>query len=99
MCAIDFTDGGRVVKYQKPPRDEALPEDVIPVPEIRKGYLFTGWYREDAEAGSVPLSLTDAQDLDADYLVYHAEWEEYDASQDLLFQTPRVHDATYHSEP
>ncbi len=85
MCAIDFTDGGKVVKFQKTPRDEALQEDVIPVPEIRKGYRFTGWYREDAEAGSVPLSLTDAQDLDADYLVYHAEWEEYDASQDLLF--------------
>ncbi|MBP5295452.1 MAG: CotH kinase family protein [Lachnospiraceae bacterium] len=85
MCAIDFKDGSRVVKFQKTLRDEALTEDVIPVPEIRKGYRFTGWYREDPEAGNVPLSLTDSRDLDADYLVYQAGWEEYDASQDLLF--------------
>lgn len=70
---------------QKLSPEEELTPEILPVPGIRKGYRFTGWFREDPVSGSVPLSASDPKVLDADYLVYHAGWEEYDASQDLLF--------------
>lgn len=85
MCSIDFKDGDRVIKFQKLSREETLTQEILPVPPIRKGYRFTGWYREDPVTGMVPLSEADPKELDADYLIYHSGWEEYDASRDLLF--------------
>lgn len=80
---LEFMDGETMVRYQPLKAGEDLEEDLVPVPEKKEGYRFTGWVRTDEKGEKVPLSLQDPTALQTDPIVYQAEWEAYDPEADL----------------
>ena len=82
-CRVEFLDGDTMVYYLVLNEGEDLQEDLVPDPEKKAGFRFTGWYRTDEQGQKVPLSTNDPTSLGQDPLVYQAEWEPYDAAADL----------------